>query len=1162
MNTPTIFKNSIWDIPMLGRLILILNLIPTLAVGQQIELKTQTLPPSPEVSALAKFADTRISRYSGIPDINIPLYTIVEQDLEMPITMSYHAGGIRVEERAGWAGLGWALNAGGSISRTLKGLPDESDRSRSGYVNHHVIPDQLSLNELVDYYNRSQSGVIDFEQDIFHFTFGSYSGKFVLGKNGSINFLNASNLKIEYETLNGSIIGWKVRDENGNQYIFQDTERTVTEDISEARSTPYRSNYISAWHLTKIISYRGREITFHYEGYTESYYSRSAQSASYFLSGSSGKGVCGTDKITDGYSEVTVRGKQLISIQFGLGKIELEGRNDRQDASARRLSGLKVISSQGRLIKSFSFDHDYYRSTLSNQHIDLPDFIARATPNKRLRLLNIRENTASPELLYQIEYRGDELPHLFSYSQDHWGFYNGQSNQSLIPQYLKFRNANANRLVVPDKALIGSLKKITYPTGGSITYEMESNKAVVSSGEYYNFFSPIVLEEDQPRYSASVNSQNTKAIFQVEPAGSPIDTLKLIQYTVHLNDMRDCDGRGKDCVGTLDIYLYSAAERSFISLLSDNMRKGSISGELWLKAGTQYELVLEGPRRILAGVSASVSGRKNPPKQEETGQIEVLVGGLRIKSITKDFGNQTETIEYRYEQEADSLSSGSLASFPKYDLVTFNTVAEKVPGRNDILVDHCMKFELRSFSQVPLSANADFFGYANVKEIRENEQGVILRTDYQFLSPKDFPDQTRYLAPTGIIRSNEVKRGVPVREIYFAQTDEGFKKSRELVYSYQPSEKLRHENFTFSCMGYGPGGCQDVRYLKYYNTTVWNPLIEIQEIQYDIQTGAAFEKVSRITYDETYLLPIEKTFFLSQNTTQEEYYYYPFNIPESMNAAGQTAVLAGLMEANRIALNLAQLKKSGGKLLEQQQLEMKRYHGKNLPVGLHKKHADQPSYNELSILSYDVYGNILEQKSRTDPSESFLWIEEGSLMAATVQNAAANEIAYTSFESAEKGGWSFGGEPYSDKSSKTGNNLYHLGRGSISKSNIPADLENLFLLSFWAKKTSSRTSGAWTFMGKTEMLTDDWQLIQREVTDDRVTLAGQGVLVDELRLHPKDAFMETYTYEPLLGISSHTDQRHYTKYYEYDALGRLATIRNMDRDILEHYAYTYQSQNR
>ena len=81
--------------------------------------------PSPTASSLGKYADIPVSYHTGVPNISVPLYTINEGDLSLPISLSYHAAGIRVDEISSPIGLGWSLNAGGMISRTINGGPDE-----------------------------------------------------------------------------------------------------------------------------------------------------------------------------------------------------------------------------------------------------------------------------------------------------------------------------------------------------------------------------------------------------------------------------------------------------------------------------------------------------------------------------------------------------------------------------------------------------------------------------------------------------------------------------------------------------------------------------------------------------------------------------------------------------------------------------------------------------------------------------------------------------------------------------------------------------------------------------------------------------------------------------------------------------------------------------
>ena len=80
--------------------------------------------PSPESHALMQYSDIPVSLYTGIPDISIPIYTINVGNFSLPISLRYHASGIKVAQEASRVGLGWSLHAGGCISRTIQERDD------------------------------------------------------------------------------------------------------------------------------------------------------------------------------------------------------------------------------------------------------------------------------------------------------------------------------------------------------------------------------------------------------------------------------------------------------------------------------------------------------------------------------------------------------------------------------------------------------------------------------------------------------------------------------------------------------------------------------------------------------------------------------------------------------------------------------------------------------------------------------------------------------------------------------------------------------------------------------------------------------------------------------------------------------------------------------
>src|SRR5882724_4929646 len=67
---------------------------------------TNINPPSPEVAALGKYLDMPVGYATGTAAVSVPIYTVKNGSLEVPVSLSYHTGGIKVEEAASWIGLG------------------------------------------------------------------------------------------------------------------------------------------------------------------------------------------------------------------------------------------------------------------------------------------------------------------------------------------------------------------------------------------------------------------------------------------------------------------------------------------------------------------------------------------------------------------------------------------------------------------------------------------------------------------------------------------------------------------------------------------------------------------------------------------------------------------------------------------------------------------------------------------------------------------------------------------------------------------------------------------------------------------------------------------------------------------------------------------------
>ena len=79
---------------------------------------------SPNVSGFSNVNYFPVDESIGKVNITIPIYAIDLDGLNIPISISYNTGGVKVNSSASTVGLNWSLNAGGLIKKEIKGFDD------------------------------------------------------------------------------------------------------------------------------------------------------------------------------------------------------------------------------------------------------------------------------------------------------------------------------------------------------------------------------------------------------------------------------------------------------------------------------------------------------------------------------------------------------------------------------------------------------------------------------------------------------------------------------------------------------------------------------------------------------------------------------------------------------------------------------------------------------------------------------------------------------------------------------------------------------------------------------------------------------------------------------------------------------------------------------
>ncbi|PSL26461.1 RHS repeat domain-containing protein [Chitinophaga ginsengisoli] len=1104
--------------------------------GQNFELP-KIIPPSPAVKAMQKFSDVPISYYTGTTNITVPIHEIQLANFSLPINLMYHSATVHVQEESGRVGLGWALNAGGQISRNIYSYDDfDSNRyldiGKPELVGYPLLyqdtvplakfnPSNIQLYPYV-----SGDGVVngknffDFQPDKFTLQLPGYSNKFIISSKSSVILENEDQTLVEF-TRSGdrnATVSWKVTTQDGNKYYF-------TSEEMQSMYVGAIPPAATAWFLDKIETIDRDTILFMYDSQVGSSYNVTGATELNQINFYT-PGYPVTNRQVSSYYQYSK--KLLKNIIYPNGKIEFlySARADIYGES--KLDTVKIFNGRNQLIKNVNLEYDYFIPNVTGNNMNLgydPSLYFPYTTdntNRRLKLKSVLTKDAAQTISderYSFEYNETYVPNKISTGQDHWGYFNGVlNNPCLVPRLIVgypligevnpyiVTTEGADRSPNATYAGVFLLKKLTYPTGGTETFEYESNdydynKSVANDSRatrYYNSFYKRISDFNTPAdfyapikiYSISVTQSD-----QISGKATARFDLRVRRAEKFITGMTPSTITLKNSSGVI-VKTFSFDEFADLDLLNtDIYQKLIFSADLTVGNYTVEVVLKDNQARNIDQLFLDVSWSLLRP----AGGLTYESGaGVRISKIIQsdNFNNTKETkLVYGYTDPATGIkySYGKLLARPRY--FDYNPYPGQSLGTNDIF--------LTSNPVLPEVSVA----YDKVTEYVISQQGDSIRKDYEFInepypvfnySPLLFLKRPVQVSINGTLRAWEQGfdvwpgacafisnpfNGKLIRETAYAKNafNSPFRKVTETRSEYEDknlNSLIWAIDLKAICALGDPsypekGGM----HLNYYPAIRrnWVTLNKTIETSYEEDTSRSITVQTDYSYKNViHKLLTDKRMTLSNLKVASEHYQYPQDIVNPSTA------MQKLITQRRLSTIVSQSETidSANKITKTYDF-LEFSNGIVNPAEIFFKVGNGAAFSKGKFLEYNTRGRVLTTLS-DGIQTAFIWGYNSQYPVAKVVGKAYSDI-----------------------------------KGLVNQSVLDAPA-------------------------------DDQQL-RTALNSLRIALAGQKVLIT------------TYTYNPGLGITSETDQNSRTTYYEYDGLGRLKVIRDHDGNVLKQIDYQYQA---
>lgn len=1127
----------LYCIPVLSLMLNVLLPVSLAAQSQTQPVKPQqVIPPSPDAASLGKYGSIPVGLHTGVPNIDIPIYTIKEGSLELPISISYHASGVKVNEIASWVGLGWTLNAGGAVSRSVVGKSDEH-----GFFETTVKKaSQITLSDF-EFLKPFADGSGDYESDYYFYNFSGHAGKFIYKQN---NFTTPFLIPKEPIVVSRISGGFQIIDERGVTYLFDQPETTVIpgEPIQE---------FTSSYYLTRIISSDGKDVINFSYFYDTGYYDGNT---TYIVTIGQTCSSPGTPS-NDYYSPNTIPGGRTIypvrlsEISFSSGKVKFIPDVTRSDLSGSRLAEVQI----------FARKSDGNFETTPRKTIALGEGYFGSGMYSRLKLTDLQEKDAQNTGVRKHTFQYIESPALpprGSLAEDWWGFYNGQtSNTSLIATqivgFAGFPFSVGGAIREPDSTSMkaGTLNKITYPTGGYTEFSYEPH-----------FYSGVM--DSMVTIAARAGAMgNTTTLMQETKSFTPPNSgwAKLHTYC---SDVQDAEPFFSRVILKKQNETVPLVEHYYTPYQFPDYPPHLIK-DFWvyLQGGSTYDLtVMSQGHSTSSQFNGAAFSQADLYYQKQITSTKIMAGGLRVSKI-RDFESATAAPIIKTFKYGTAAAPGSgILLVPQYGVSNAKQEVEihwfeaacggSVPySCCNVPSCYAARMTISGTAALDLTAlNGSPVVYSEVTVYENSVATPNGRSVHKFDAQVDEFGYADKAYNNGRWQTNNSWKGGDEiwNASYVGNTNNSVSENTSGYSIYSPEETIGTKvGWKIQTEGCSPNLQTPENLfsrLYYFDVSFLTGIKKITLTNAKTLSSSDPSKFveTQTTYEydnlsQNHQQVSRKTTTSSEGDTYKSNYWYPADYSTSLEN------MQALIGSNILVNPVKEETHKNGILIsgtvtrmddDGRPLEIYSYESSPVTAPAHNPAVLIPAgYVKKLDLIYDgATKNLVATQPKDNLKTAYLWGYNNRLPIAEIVNADTARAVHTSFE--ENG--------TINADAKTGARVW----SGVFAMPLP-DYNGVYQLSYW-KKTGS----------------NPWVLVEQQVT---VTSSAQtenigaiGSVIDEVRVMPIGARITTYTYDPIAGMTSSTDANQNTTYFDYDDFGRLKYVKDSEKNVVRSYSYNYK----